>query len=292
MDIVGQLIFDGLAMGLVYVILAGGLVLILSVTQIFYIAYGMFYMVGAYAVWYGVYAMHLPYFACLFLASLVTAVMGALSYVLVFQRLQFTEERFLSTITAALGLSIMMSQGGLLIFGTVPRSIPAILPGTINALGVTVSADKIVLIGLGIAITLFLFVVYEKTPVGRAMRAVSYLPEAASLQGVNANRVYVVTMGISCAVAGFAGGIIAPSYGLVPQMGQNVLLPVLLMCMLGGMDSLVGAVIGGLVVGQVLSFGQFLIGGLSQIVLFFVIAVVIFFRPNGLLGRKTDFGGF
>jgi branched-chain amino acid transport system permease protein len=167
-----------------------------------------------------------------------------------------------------------------------------VLTGVISAFGITISADKIMLIGLGVAVTVFLFVVYEKTPIGRAMRAVSYLPETASLQGVNTSRVYLVTMGISCAVAGFAGGIIAPSYGLLPEMGQNVLLPVLLMCMLGGMDSLFGAVIGGLIVGQVLSFGQFYIGGLSQLVLFFVIAVVIFFRPNGLLGRKGDFGGF
>ncbi len=292
MDIVPQLIFDGLAMGLVYVILAGGLVLILSVTQIFYIAYGMFYMVGAYAVWYGVSVVRLPYFVCLPLAALFTAGLGMLTHVLVFRRLQSADERFLSTVTAALGVSIIMSQAGLLVFGTVPRSIPAILPGTFAALGANVSADKLALIGLGIAVTLCLFVVYEKTPVGRAMRAVSYLPETASLQGVNTSWVYVVTMGISCAVAGFAGGIIAPSYGLLPEMGQNVLLPVLLMCMLGGMDSLFGAVIGGLVVGQVLSFGQFLIGGLCQIALFFVIGVVIFFRPNGLLGRKGDFGGF
>jgi len=292
MDIVGQLVFDGLAMGLVYVILAGGFVLVLSVTQIFYIAYGMFYMVGAYGVWYGVSVIHLPYFVCLLIAPLLTGILGMLAYGLVFQRLQSVEERFLSTITAALGVSIMMSQGGLLIFGTVPRSIPAVIPGTIIVMGANVSADKMVLIGLGIAIILFLFVVYEKTPIGRAMRAVSYLPETASLQGVNTSLIYLVTMGISCAVAGFAGGIIAPSYGLVPEMGQNVLLPVLLMCMLGGMDSLFGAVIGGLIVGQVLSFGQFFIGGLSQLALFFVIAVVIFFRPNGLLGRKIDFGGF
>jgi branched-chain amino acid transport system permease protein len=210
----------------------------------------------------------------------------------VFQRLQSAEERFLSTITAALGISLMMGQGGLLIFGTVPRSIPTIMPGTMNVMGAHVSADKIILIGLGIAVTVLLFVIYEKTPIGRAMRAVSYLPETASLQGVNTNWVYVATMGIACAVAGFAGGIIAPSYGLMPEMGQNVLLPVLLMCMLGGMDSLLGAVIGGLIVGQVLSFGQYYIGGLSQLVLFFVIAVVIFFRPNGLLGQKSDFGGF
>jgi branched-chain amino acid transport system permease protein len=292
MDIIGQLIFDGLAMGLVYVILAGGFVLVLSVNQIFYIAYGMFYMVGAYGVWYGVSELHLPYFVCMVVVPLLTAILGMGIYRIVFQRLQSAEERFLSTITAALGISLMMGQGGLLIFGTVPRSIPTILPGTINMMGAHVSADKIVLIGLGIAVTVFLFIVYEKTPIGRAMRAVSYLPETASLQGVNTNWVYVATMGIACAVAGFAGGIIAPSYGLMPEMGQNVLLPVLLMCMLGGMDSLFGAVIGGLIVGQVLSFGQFYIGGLSQLAMFFVIAVIIFFRPNGLLGRKSDFGGF
>ncbi len=289
-SLIGQLIFDGMAMGLVYVILAAGLVLILSVSQIFFIAYGQFYMIGAYAVWYAVYMLHLPYIVALPIGVLTTTILGLLSYVLIFQRVQFMEGRFLATITAALGLTLILGQAGLLVFGTVPRSIPNVFPGMTNWLGINISIDKLALIGLGVAVTVALFLVHERTKIGRAMRAVSILPEVASLQGINTNRIYLVTLGIGTALAGFAGGIIAPSYSINPQMGTNIIVSVLLLVMLGGMDSLLGAVAGGIVVGQILSFGQFFIGGTVQIFLFFVIGVIIFFRPAGLLGRRVGFG--
>lgn len=291
-SLIGQLTFDGLAMGLVYVILAAGLVLILSVSQIFFIAYGQFYMIGAYAVWYAIYMLHLPYIIALPLAVLTTAMLGMLSYILIFQRVQLMEGRFLATITAALGLTLILGQAGLLVFGTIPRSIPSIFPGMINWLGISISIDKIALIGLGVAVTVALFLVHENTKIGRAMRAVSILPEVASLQGINTNMIYIVTVGIGSALAGFAGGIIAPSCGINPQMGTNIIVYVLLLVMLGGMDSLLGAVAAGIVVGLILSFGQFFIGGTVQIFLFIVIGVIIFFRPAGLLGHQTDFGGF
>ena len=286
----GQLVFDGLAIGLVYVILAAGFVLVISITRILFIAYGMFYMIGAYAVWYAFDTWNLPYFVALPVGVIITAVVGMLSYLLIFQRLQFKEGQFLATIAAAIGLMMILGQAGLLVFGTIPRSIPTVFPGMIRWLGLNISVDKLVLIGLGVAITILLFLFLERTNMGRAMRAVSFLPEAASLHGISATRVCLITMGIGAALAAFAGGIIAPSYGIHPQMGSSIILIVLLMVMLGGMDSLLGAVAGGIVVGQVLSFGQYYIGGMSQILLFIVIGIVIYFRPAGLLGRRSDLG--
>lgn len=286
----GQLIFDGLAIGLVYVVLAAGFVMVISITRILFVAYGMFYLLGAYSVWYAVTRLDIPYFIALPIGVAVTAIMGMLCYILIFQRLQFKEGSFLSTIAAAMGLILIIGQASLLVFGTVPRGIPVVFPGMIKWLGINIGVDKLVLIGLGIAITVLLFLFVEKTNIGRAMRAVSFSPEAASLRGINATRICLITMGIGSALAAFAGGIIAPSYGLHPQMGSTIIVIILLMVMLGGMDSLLGAVAGGLVVGQVLSFGQYFIGGTVQILLFIVIGVIIFFRPAGLLGRRSDIG--
>jgi branched-chain amino acid transport system permease protein len=290
LSLMGQLVFDGLAMGLVFVMLAAGFVLILSVCEIFFIAYGAFYMIGAYAVWYAVHFFQLPYLLSLIVGGLATALLGIISYILVFQRIQKMPARFLATITAALGLSIILGQGGILVFGTMPRSISSLFHGTLNIGGITMSVDKLALIGLGILVTLLIFYFYEKTRVGRGMRAVSFLPEAAALQGINVNRIYMITFGIGTMLAGFAGGIIAPSYGISSTMGNNIITSILLMTMLGGMDSLLGAVAGGLVIGQVLSFGQYYIGGTVQIIVFAVIAIIIYFKPQGLLGRKINFG--
>jgi branched-chain amino acid transport system permease protein len=287
---VGQLTFNGLTIGLIYVILAAGLVLILSVTEIFFVAYGQFYMIGAYVAWYSVKSLGLPYFMALLLGVLATAILGIVSYILIFQRIQRTENRFLSTITAALGISLILGQAGLLLFPTTPQSIPSVFHGSYTLGGIVFGVDKLALIGMGVLVTVILFWVYEKQGIGRAMRAVSLLPDVAALQGINPNRIYLLTMGIGTALAGFAGGILAPSYNISPSMGNNVIASVLLMTMLGGMDSLLGAVAGGLVVGLILSFGQYFVGGIVQIYLFIIIGVIIFFRPNGLLGRRTDIG--
>jgi branched-chain amino acid transport system permease protein len=287
---IGQLAFNGLTIGLIYVILAAGLVLILSVTEIFFVAYGQFYMVGAYVAWYAVRSIGLPYFLALLVGVLATAVLGILSYLLILQRIQHSESRFLLTVTAALGLSLIVGQCGLLIFPTTPQSIPTVFHGSFTVGGIIFGVDKLALISMGVIVSVILFWVYETQGIGRAMRAVSLMPEVAALQGINPNRIYLLTMGIGTALAGLAGGILAPSYNINPSMGNNVIASILLMTMLGGMDSLLGAVAGGLVVGLILSFGQYYLGGIVQVYLFLIIGIIIFFRPNGLLGHRTDIG--
>jgi branched-chain amino acid transport system permease protein len=283
--LIGQLTIDGIVTGLVYVILAVGLVLILSVSRIFFIAYGQFYMLGAYIVWGSLTMWKIPYFLGLLMAVLATAILGLLCYQFIFRYVQYRGGRFLSNIVAAIGLMMIMGQAGLLIFGTIARSVPPVFPGIISIGGMSIPVEKLVLVVLTLIIALVAFFVYEKMKVGRAMRAVSLNSEAATLQGVKPNRVYLATMGFGCALAGFGGGVMAPVYVIYPEMGSNIILSVLLVIMLGGMDSMLGAVFGGLVLGITLVFGQYFLGSLAQIFLFVVIGVILFFRPGGLLGK-------
>lgn len=288
--LIGQLFFDGLAMGLVFVVLATGLVLISSVNRILFMAYGVFYTIGAYATWWVMELWSLPYGVALVLGVLLAAVIGVLSYLLIFRRLQRSEGGFLATLIASMGLSMVLTQGDLLIFGTTKRTIRQPFPGSISVGGINITNAKIALIVLGVAVTVILFLFYEKTRVGRAMRTVAFMPEVASIHGVNISRVYMWSLGVGCGLAGIAGAMLAPTYGLSPSMGNSILWTVLLMTMLGGMDSLLGAVVGGVVIGQLLSFGQYYIGGLIQIVIFLIIGIVLYFRPNGILGRGIDIG--
>ncbi len=290
MSVIMQLAFDGLTIGLIYVILAAGLVLILSVTEIFFVAYGQFYMWGAYITWYAVDRFDLNYFLGLVLAIVASLIFGLVSYLLIFRRMQHMEGRFLSTVTGALGISLILAQAVLVVFGTQPKSIPSVFKGAFDVGGVHIEVKKLALIGMGVVVTLILFWIYEKTRIGRAMRAVALNADVAALHGINPTRVYLLTMGIGCALAGLAGGLLAPAYNLSSGMGNNVIASVLLMTMLGGMDSLLGAVVGGLIVGQILSFGQYYTGQMSVVYLFLFIGLVIYFRPNGLLGRRTDMG--
>jgi branched-chain amino acid transport system permease protein len=286
----GQLLFNGLAIGLVYVMLCSGMVLIQSVNNIIFIAYGQFYTIGAFLTWVFVKQVHLPYFVGLAFAVIVSFILGALTYLLILRRIQFTQGKFLATLIASTGLMLVLGQGGLLVFGTTPQSIPPIFPGMFKVLGINIHVDKLTVIIMGIIITLALFWFYERTRVGIGMRAVAFKPEIASMFGINVDKVFMVTLGVGTALAGVAGGVIAPTYGIDPMMGQNVVWTIMAMTMVGGADSLLGALAGGVVVGQVLSFGQFYIGGLVQVVLFVVIGVILYFRPKGLLGRGIDIG--
>jgi branched-chain amino acid transport system permease protein len=285
-----QLIVDGLGMGLIYVLLAAGFNLILSIPGIFFIAYGEFYLVGAYVIWGMLVKWELPFFISLVMAVLVTAILGAISHRLIFQRIQFMERRFLANVVAAIGLMMVLKQAALLVFGTESRGMPSVFPGMINIAGVGISVEKVALILFALAVALGLYFILQKTNIGRGMRAVSFRADVAALQGVNPSRMYLVTMVLGCAISGFAGGIMAPVFALSPSMG-SIILPVMFVIMLGGIGSMLGSVVGGLILGMTIAFGHYFIGsGVAQIMLYAIIGIVIFFRPGGLFGQPEEMG--
>ncbi|MBN1367041.1 MAG: branched-chain amino acid ABC transporter permease [Dehalococcoidales bacterium] len=281
----GQLFVDGLAMGVVFVLLAAGLVLITSVSRILFMAYGIFYTIGAYTTWYATVKLDINYFLALIIGVLVSAVLAMLSHLLIFKHLQARKGAFLGTLIASMGLMTFLSQGNMLLYGTQSRGIPVVFPGILHMLGISITMDKVALIVISIVVTIVMFLIYEKTSIGRSLRAVAFLPEAAPLFGINTNVIYMLVLMMGVALAGFSGGLLAPTYGISPGMGSSTIWTVLLIMMLGGMDSLLGAVVGGLVVGQILSFGNYYIGSSVEIALFLIIGVLLFFRPQGLLGR-------
>jgi len=285
LPLVVQLVVNGLSMGMIYVLLASGFNLILSTPKILFIAYGEFYMLGAYILWGLVHGLELPFFIALCLATLATAILGGIAYKLIFQRI---EGHFLAIIVAAIGLMMLMAQGTMLGFGTESKSMPSVFTGMVHIGDIRISVEKLVLIVLTLAVLIGLHLLLQRTNIGRAMRAVSFRPDVAALQGVNSNRTYLATMVVGCALAGFAGGIMTPVFAISPTMGAVTFL-VLLVVMLGGIGSMLGAVLAGLILGVTLSFGQYSVGGgLAQILFFAVIGILIFFRPGGLLGQAME----
>jgi len=286
LSLIGQLTADGIAMGMVYVMLSAGIVFIMSISGIFYIAYGQFYMIGAFATWAGVTLFHLPFIVSLAIAVAATAILGMLSYQLIFQYTTYSENKFMATIVAAIGIMMIFSQAGFILLGSSARSIPVLFPGQLSFGGINVTMDKIALMVISIIVIVLLFLFYDRTRTGRAMKAVSFLEEAAALMGINTKRMCMLSVIIGTGIAGFAGGLIAPSYGIVPEMGNSVIAIVMLIAMFGGIDSLLGSVVAGMIVGMILSFGQYYFGSYSQILVFIIVAIVIVFRPGGLLGSR------
>jgi branched-chain amino acid transport system permease protein len=288
MSLIIQLILDGISMGMVYVLLTVGVVFIMSVSGIFLLTYGQFYTIGAFIAWVAVARWGVPFFLSIPISMLVTGILGVLSYQFVFKYNREAERAFEKMVVGALGLLLILGQSSLIVFGTIARGLPSVFPGTISVLGIHYTYDKLMLLLLALVITTALFLFLAKTGIGRAMRAVSFIQEAASLQGINSELMCLIACGIGTALAGFAGAIMAPSYGIYTDMGTNIILIIMLTAMLGGTDSLPGAVIAGLVVGMILSFGQYFIGTGVSIILFIAIGIIIYLRPIGLLGRGTE----
>ncbi len=283
-----QLVVDGLAMGLVYVLLASGINLIIDISGVLFIAYGQFYMIGAYILFALVVLLKVPFFVALCVATIMPAILGGIIYRLIFHRIRLMDRQFLNGIVAAVGLMLLIGQAGLLAFGTSSRGVGTVFKGMLKLGGISVSFEKLVLILLGVAVLLGLHVILQKTNVGRAMRAVSFSPDIAALQGINSNAIYLLSMAIGCGLAGFSGGVMAPVFALYPEMGSITLL-ILLVVMLGGIGSMPGAILAGLILGVTLSFGQYFLGsGLAQILFFAVVGLILFFRPGGLLGEDAE----
>ena len=288
MSVFAQLIIDGLAMGLVYVLLASGFNLVMGVSRILFIAYGEFYMLGAWIIWGLMIPLKVPFFLALIAATIAPAILGAIVYRVIFRYIQFQEQQFMTNIVAAMGLMMLMSQATLFVVGTEARGIPSVIRGIIDVGGVRISYEKVMLIVLTLAVLVGLHLLLQKTKIGRAMRAVSFNPDVAALQGVNADLVYLGTMAVGCALAGFAGGVMAPVFAVSPKMGGVTLL-IILVVMLGGVGSMPGAIFSGLILGLTLSFGQyFLESGVAQIIFFAVIAIILFFKPGGLFGQAQQ----
>jgi branched-chain amino acid transport system permease protein len=281
-----QLMLDGLGMGLIYVLLATGFVMILSIPRVLFVAYGQFYMIGAYTVWGGMMLLKLPFFVALAGAMVICGLLGALSYLLIFRYL--LHRHFLSGIVAAIGLMMALKQLALLAFGSSSRGMPSVFPGMVEFGGVRIAFEKIVLMLLTGVIIFCLYYFLTKTKTGRALRAVSFNADVAALQGINTSRSFMTAFIVGGVLAGFAGGAMAPVYAVSPDMG-GIILTVLLVVMLGGMSSIPGAALGGIVLGITLSFGYYFIGGgWAQIILFLVIGIIIMFRPGGILGKPIE----
>ena len=176
-----QLIVDGLVMGLVYVLLASGFNLIIGISRILFVAYGEFYMLGAWIVWGLMVPMKLPFLVALCAATLAPAILGGIIYAVIFKFIQFKEQQFLTNIVAAMGLMLLMSQAALFVFGTESRGIPSVIRGMVNLGGIRISYEKVMLIGLTLAVLVGLHLLLQKTKIGRAMRAVSFNPDVAAL---------------------------------------------------------------------------------------------------------------
>ena len=274
----------GLLLGGIYSLVSVGLNLIFGVIRIVNFAQGEFVMLGMYGAFAAQTALGLdPYIAPALVAPALF-VLGAAIYWLILRPLQGEP---MMQIFATFGLLMALENAVLAVTGGVGLSVNSVLSQVSVAAGpVQVGIVRLIVLLAATAVSLALGWHLKTSLHGKAIRAVAQDRQAARLMGIDVERVYAVSFGIGAALAGLAGCLLAPLYTMSPQIGMNFIMPAFAVVVLGGLGSVKGAYIGGLIVGltDALS-GYYLDPALKQAVLFMVFIVVLIVRPSGLFGH-------
>jgi len=284
-------LLNGLTTGAVYALIALGLTLIYGVLHIINFAHGASLMMAL----YGVYALKErwgidPYVAL----PLMVPAMFVLGYAMqriVINRASHGKDENILLVT--LGLSIVMENMALLFFKSDTRTIDTAYTLTTVAIGpesaqVMVSLPKLVAFAGALVVSALLIVILQRTDLGRAIRAVAKEKQGARLMGIDVEHVYAMCFGLGLACLGAAACFLLPAYYVNPQVGNGFVLVAFTVVVLGGMGSFAGALLGGLLIGVVESFGGLFLGeSLGQMGIFVIFIGVLLLRPEGLFGAKA-----
>ena len=302
LDIFLQQLINGLVIGSIYALIALGYTMVYGILNLINFAHGEVLMFGAMITFSAVNlltGLHLPGYATLLLGLLLalppTMLLGYLIERIAYRRLRKAPR--LAPLITAIGMSIVLQQSAVIIWGRDHRPFPEVIQRTsIEFAGATITDLEIGMILVSLALMVGLLIVVEKTRLGRAMRATAQNPEVAGLMGVNINTVVSLTFIIGSALAAVAGVMVAANdHKAQAYMGTLVGLKAFTAAVLGGIGNLGGAVAGGFLLGVIESVGAGYLGPLTNNVLgsqyqdifaFLVLILVLVFRPSGLLGEK------
>ena len=283
-----QIFLNGLMIGGIYALIASGFTLILGVIQVFNFAQGQFYMLGAFIAIAVVTNLGLPYPVAILIALVATALLGAALY---FGVIQFTTRSgFFSTMLVTVAFGTVVAQSAMVSFGSREAVLPPVVPGTLSLGGVTIPNGKLVVIA-GAVVVMVALHLFMKTRIGVSMLAAAENRDVASLQGINPKRVFWVTMAVGCGLCGIAGALVVPVLAASGTMGSTIFIKALLVVLVGGTGSMSGALLAAFIVGIAESYAFHFFGHLGLLVIFVLVAVLIFFRPGGLLGKPLPVPG-
>lgn len=289
LDLILMQVVTGMALGSVYALLAIGLSLIFGMLTVVNFAHGAYFMIGAYL---GVYVLGLT---GSFLASLLAVVLGVGAVGLL-------TERFLVRplygrgsdypLLLTFGLSYVFIDVIRIIFGIegLQSTTPEVLRGSVNIGIGNFPLYRLFLIGVAAAIIAALWLFIEKTRYGLIIRAGARDPEIVRVLGIDISKVWLLVFGLGTAIAGLSGILAAPIRAVTPEMGIPVLVESFVVTVVGGMGSLGGAVVAGLLVGVVYSLTALYQPALAELSIFALMALVLVFRPQGLFGRAGLMG--
>lgn len=283
LPVLSQVALNGLNLSAIYILMALGFTMLFGIMRIVNFAHGEFAMLGGFLLLYMMQEVSVPFLLALPLSALLVGAASLIVERLVLRPFYGREHQGM---IATLGLSTMLIYLSVIGFGVAQRSIPPAY-STVFMMGpIIIPADRLVVLGAAVLTLLVFFLFMRFTSTGLAMRVVAQDAEVAEAQGINATRQYQVAFFIASALAALAGGLLGQLYSLSPFMGAAPLLKSFIVVILGGLGSIPGAALGGLVLGMAESILTTYYGAaVAQFASFGVIMLVLAVRPQGLLGR-------
>ena len=282
-ELLFQQALNGLSFGALLFILAAGLSLVFGMMDVVNLAHGAFYMLGAYVA-LSVVQLTGSFWLALVAAPIALGALGLLLEPLLLRRLR---GRHLDQVLLTIGVSLVIVDQIGLLWGREVRSLPFPpgLDGSVGLIGGVYPVYRLFVIAFGVALAAAIAVIYRRTKLGMLIRAGVDDAEMLGALGVNTDRLFAITFAVGAALAGLAGVIAAPVFGLQPGMDVDALLYSLVVVVVGGLGTLGGAVAGSVLVGPVDTFGKVLFQEFALAVIFAIVALVLLFKPTGLLGR-------
>ena len=283
-----QLLIAGLSMGFVYGMIAMGMVLIFRSVGFMNFAQGEFLMLGGYFCYTFNKLVGLPIVPSLILAACCMGLVGVIFQRFAYWPLRHAQVR--AIIVSAMGASIAFKEGARLIWGSMPRTADRILTGSImTTSGIGIQKQYIAIILVALILMAFVYILLEKTFIGNILQATAQDQYTASLMGIPVVLSVALTFGLSAIITGICGGLLAPLFFINTTMGATAGAKAFAAIVIGGFGSIPGAIIGGLLVGLIESFGGVYISSTYQLVIIYIVLIlVLMFRPQGLFGGKIQ----
>jgi branched-chain amino acid transport system permease protein len=282
----GEVLISGFTIGIVYYLTAVGFTLVYGVGRVLNYSYGSLFTWGAYLAWvFMVWRFHVTFLLALLLVLPLMFGLGLLTDRIIVRPLRRRPEFDFSVLLATLGLALFLDNLAQAVFGPRVKSLPPILEGTIHIAGFTISLEMLAIFVFALIIAVALGLFLAKTRLGMSMHAVAQDPDGARIVGIPLMRVYAITFGISSALAGAGGILLASRFFISPLGGWTFLVKALIIVVAGGMGSLKGTL-----------YAAFLLGMLEAVVgwqagllwvmpfWFLVLFAILIVRPHGLFG--------
>ena len=267
---------NGLVIGAMYMLMAVGFTLVFGIMRVVNFAHGEFYMLGAFTAFFTYVYWDIPFIVCLAIAALTIGILGMLIERTLIQPFRSDE---MSGMIATLAISVIIQNSAVFLLGPAPRAMPDIVRGTLVIGPFSFPWSRLLVIAAAALIFILFWLFMQRTRMGRAMRAVAQDTETALIQGIRVNYIYPLAFGISVALAALAGALMGPVFSVSPFIGLTP--------MLGGLGSVPGAVVGGLLLGLIESFTATIWGSLvSDILQLLLVIMILLVRPAGLLGQR------